>query len=201
MVVQAFERSHQDVWGEINLPIRIGPHTYQITFQVMDINPAYSFLLGQPWIHSVGVVPSTLHQKMKFVVGGHLIIVSGEEDILVSCPSSTPYMEATKESLEMSFQALEVVSNAYVDSLSVQPRSSKAALMVARVMLGHGYKPGRGLGQNGDDVSGLVEFKENHGMFGLGYNPTRADVRRSTLERRGEGRHSLSGRHSLRSYQ
>ena len=97
MVVQAFERSHQDVWGEINLPIRIGPHTYQITFQVMDINPAYSFLLGQPWIHSVGVVPSTLHQKMKFVVGGHLIIVSGEEDILVSCPSSTPYMEATKE--------------------------------------------------------------------------------------------------------
>ena len=49
------------------------------------------------------------------MVEGQLIIVSGEEDILVSCPSSTPYVEATEESLETSFQALEVVSNAYVE--------------------------------------------------------------------------------------
>ena len=69
----------------------------QITFQVMDINPAYITLLGQPWIRSVGVVPSTLHQKLKFVVEGQLIIVSGEEDILVSCPSSTPYVETVEE--------------------------------------------------------------------------------------------------------
>jgi len=82
----------------------------------MDINLAYNCLLGRPWIHSVGVVPSSLHQNLKFMVEGQLIIVSGEEDILVSCPSSTPYVEATKESLEMSFQALEVVSNAYMKS-------------------------------------------------------------------------------------
>jgi len=75
-----------------------------------------------------------------------LIIVSGEEDILVSCPSSTPYMEAAEESLEKAFQAFEVVSNAYVESPPVQPRSSDAALMVARVMLGHGYELGMGLG-------------------------------------------------------
>jgi len=49
------------------------------------------------------------------MVEGQLIIISGEEDILVSCPSSTPYVEATEESLETSFQALEVVSNAYVE--------------------------------------------------------------------------------------
>ena len=82
----------------------------------MDINPAYSCLLGRPWIHSIKVVPSTLHQRLKFVVEGQLIIVFGEEDILVSCPSSTPYMEAAEESLKTSFQALEVVSNAYVES-------------------------------------------------------------------------------------
>ena len=58
----------------------------------MDINPAYSCLLGGPCIHSVVVVPSTLHQKLKFIVEGHLVIVSGEEDILVSCPSSMPYV-------------------------------------------------------------------------------------------------------------
>jgi len=55
------------------------------------------------------------------VVEGQLIIVSGEEDILVSCPSSMPYVEAVEESLETSFEALEVVRNAYVESPLVQP--------------------------------------------------------------------------------
>ena len=103
MVVRAFDGIRREVWGEIDLPVQIGPHTCQVTFQVMDINPAYSCLLGRPWIHSVGVVPSTLHQKLKFIVEGHLVIVLGEEDILVSCPSSMPYVEAAEESLETAF--------------------------------------------------------------------------------------------------
>ena len=119
------------------------------------------------------------------MVEGQLVIVSRDEDILVSCPSSTPYVEATEESFETTFQALEVVSNAYVESPPVQPHSSGVALMVARVMLGHGYEPGMGLGQNNDGVSSLVEFKENHRRFGLGYKPTCADVRRNALERKG----------------
>ena len=103
MVVRAFDGSRRDIRGEIDLLIQIGPHICQISFQEMDINPSYSYLLGRPWIHSVGVVPSTLHQKLKFMVEGQLIIVSREEDILVSCLSSMPYVEATKESLETSF--------------------------------------------------------------------------------------------------
>ena len=60
-----------------------------------------------------------LHQKLKFMVEGRLVIVSGEEDILVSCPSSIPYVEAAKESLETTFQSFEVVSKASVESLSM----------------------------------------------------------------------------------
>ena len=101
--------------GEIDIPIQIGPHTCNVVFQVMDINPAYSCLLGRPWIHALGVVPSTLHQKLKFAVGGLLVIVSGEEDMLVSCPSSAPYVEAVEESLETAFQSFEVVSCASVE--------------------------------------------------------------------------------------
>jgi len=48
--------------------------------------------------------------------------MSWEEDILVSCPSSTPYVEAVEESLETSFQVLEIVNNAYVEAPRVQPR-------------------------------------------------------------------------------
>jgi len=64
-----------------------------------------------PRPHSTGVVPSTLYQKLKFLVGGQLIIVLGEEDILVSCPSTIPYVKAAEESLETAFQALEFVDN------------------------------------------------------------------------------------------
>ncbi|KAL5138474.1 hypothetical protein HKD37_10G028641 [Glycine soja] len=121
MVVCAFDGSRREVRGEIDLPVQIGPHTCQVTFQVMDINPAYSCFLGCPWIHSVRVVPSTLHQKLKFVVEGYLVIVSGEEDVLVSCPSSMPYVEAAEESLETTFQSFEVVSIASIDSLVEHP--------------------------------------------------------------------------------
>jgi hypothetical protein len=37
-LVKAFDGSCKDVLGEVDLPITIGPETFQITFQVMDIN-------------------------------------------------------------------------------------------------------------------------------------------------------------------
>lgn len=45
----------------------IGPHNFQVIFQLMDIQVAYSCLLGRPWIHEAWVVTSTLHQKLKYV--------------------------------------------------------------------------------------------------------------------------------------
>jgi len=44
-----------------------------------------------------------LHQKLKFVIDDKLIIVSGEEDLVVCGSTSTPYIEATEEALETSF--------------------------------------------------------------------------------------------------
>ncbi|KAI5395480.1 hypothetical protein KIW84_061884 [Lathyrus oleraceus] len=41
-----------------------------------------SCLLGRPWIHEAGNVTSTLHQKLKFVKNGKLIIVGGEKAFL-----------------------------------------------------------------------------------------------------------------------
>ena len=119
--------------------------------------------------------------------------MSGEEDILVSCPCSTPYVEATEESLETSFQALEIMNNAYGKAPLVQPRLSGAFLMVARVMLRDGYEPEMGLGQNGDGTTSLVRFVENHGRFSLGYEPTHVDKRRVTLERKERSLAHLQG--------
>ena len=80
----------------------------------------------------------------------------------------------------MAFQSFKIVSNASVESFPVCPRMSSAAIMVARVMLGHGYEPDMGLGKNNDGRSDLVDVKENSGRFGLGYKPTQANIRKNS---------------------
>ncbi|KAA0056622.1 uncharacterized protein E6C27_scaffold288G001420 [Cucumis melo var. makuwa] len=138
MVQKTFDGSRREVMGDIELPVKIDPCIFNIVFQVMEITPTYSFLLGRPWIHSGGVVPSTLHQKLKFIVGSKLICVMGEEDFLITKPISTPYVEATKEALECSFRSFEIahatMMEATVDE-AIKPHKSKVEVMTTRIML------------------------------------------------------------------
>ena len=60
-MVRAFDGTKREVIGEIEIKVQIGPYMFNVEFQVMDISPFYNCLLGRPWIHIAGVVPSTLH--------------------------------------------------------------------------------------------------------------------------------------------
>ena len=60
-VVRAFDGTRREVTGEIEIEMQIGRCTFNVEFQVMDISPSYNCLLRRPWIHIVGVIPSTLH--------------------------------------------------------------------------------------------------------------------------------------------
>ena len=80
----------------------------------MDISPSNNFLLGRPWIHVVGAVPSTLHQKIKFVIEGQLVCIAAEEDMIVTISSGAPYVEADEKAMEYSFRSLEFVNAMYV---------------------------------------------------------------------------------------
>lgn len=103
LVVRAFDGSRRTVIDKVELPIKIGSHILFITFFVMDILLAYSYLLGRPWIHSVCVVTSTFHQRLKFVVNNKLVVVEGEEDFLVSHLESFLYIEGEGEVKEIPF--------------------------------------------------------------------------------------------------
>jgi len=194
MVVRAFDGSKREVIREVKLPVQVGPCTFQIVFQIMDILSAYSCLLGRPWIHTVGVVPSTLHQKLKFVIDDKLIIVSGQEDLVVCGLTSTPYTKATEEALETSFQALEIVITTYVEPFKVNPCQSSASLMVAKTMMKEGYKYGSGLGKNNTESVKPLKLVENKGRYGLGYKPTHADRRRIIEERIERSQAKIEGR-------
>jgi hypothetical protein len=145
----------------------IGPHLFNISFQVMDINPSYSCLLGRPWIHAAGAVTSTLHQKLKFIVDDKLVIVSGEEDTWVSHLSSFRYVETEEGALETHFQALEI-ANATLMNPKVVNQVSKASPTSWKSLkkaMDDGGLP-EGWGQ-------LLIIPEKNDRFGLGYQPSK----------------------------
>ena len=131
----------------------------------MDINPAYSFLLGRPWIHVVGAVTSTLHQKMKFVINNKLVIISGEEDLIVSHLSSFCYIEADKDALETSFQALEIANATFVE---VKESVEKVILSFASV------KSTKTTIENGspEGWGQVIDISMKKDCFGLAYKPS-----------------------------
>src|SRR3954465_3410393 len=53
--------------GKIKLRCQIGDLKTEVTVYVIDADTSYNFLLGRPWIHRNHIVPSTLHQVMKYV--------------------------------------------------------------------------------------------------------------------------------------
>ncbi|XP_031374016.1 uncharacterized protein LOC116188667 [Punica granatum] len=90
--VRAFDGSRREVNGEIDLVIEVGPCSFAVTFQVLDIPNAFSSLLGRPWIHAAGAVPSSLHQRIKFIAEDRLITVKGEEDYAIYKETAIPYI-------------------------------------------------------------------------------------------------------------
>ncbi|XP_016752399.1 uncharacterized protein [Gossypium hirsutum] len=99
-IVRAFDGTERKVMGRIEIPLLIGPNTYEVDFLVMDIRPSYNCLLGRPWIHSARAIPSSLHQRLKLVTEGRLITVNVEEDIIASTASDTLYIESDDEAIE-----------------------------------------------------------------------------------------------------
>ncbi|XP_052485093.1 uncharacterized protein LOC105779112 [Gossypium raimondii] len=102
-IVRAFDGTERKVMGRIEIPLLIGPNIYEVDFLVMDIKPSYNCLLGRPWIHSAGAVPSSLHQKLKLVTEGRLITIDAEEDIIASVTVCKTYLGTDDEAVECSF--------------------------------------------------------------------------------------------------
>ena len=52
--------------GQISLPVNMEGKEVMVAFIVVNSFSLYMEILGRPWIHAMGVVPSTLHVKVKF---------------------------------------------------------------------------------------------------------------------------------------
>lgn len=47
-IVVSIDGSCRDTVGEIELPMEIGPYTFDVSFQVLNITIGYNLLLGRP---------------------------------------------------------------------------------------------------------------------------------------------------------
>ena len=70
--------------GMITAHIMIGPVIYSVRFQVLRIQSSFNLHLGSLWIHEAGAIPSSLHQKMKFIHEGHIITIQSDKDVVTS---------------------------------------------------------------------------------------------------------------------
>ncbi|XP_070017821.1 uncharacterized protein [Nicotiana sylvestris] len=169
----------RDTIGEIDLILTIGLVDFEVTFQVLDMDTSYNFLLGRPWIHATRDVPSTLHQMVTFEHKDQEIMVHGEDEKSIYRDPSVPCLEAREGSEHIVYQAFEiVVADQYEEGNPCpQPFLSNASIMVAKEMIRHGFKPGKGLGKSLQGITEPVTLTASEKFFGIGFRPTPADVK------------------------
>ena len=65
--------------GQISLLVNMEGKEVMVTFIVVTSFSSYTVILRRPWIHAIGVMPSTLHVKVKFCMGQGIDIVRGSQ--------------------------------------------------------------------------------------------------------------------------
>ena len=60
----SFEGKIVTPMGQIKLPIQTGLGMVEVDFIVVDAYSPYTAIVARPWLHTLMVVSSTLHQKM-----------------------------------------------------------------------------------------------------------------------------------------
>jgi len=67
VVIHGFNQSGQEAMGTISLVLKLDTLSTYVKFHVIDAATSYNALLGRPWLHENQVVPSTLHQCIKYM--------------------------------------------------------------------------------------------------------------------------------------
>jgi hypothetical protein len=66
VVIHGFNQAGQEAMGMISLVLKLEKFMTYVKFHVIDAATSYNALLGRPWLHENKIVPSTLHQCLKY---------------------------------------------------------------------------------------------------------------------------------------
>ncbi|XP_071939953.1 uncharacterized protein [Coffea arabica] len=182
-IVRGFDGAQREPIGEVDLVIEMGPAQFQITCQVMHFPSVYNVLLGRPWIHKSGAVPSSLHQLLKFIVNDKLITIFAEENCFVIADSGSEE-DGSRNATVTPHSTADIVS---VSWITKEERAlSKASVMMAKEMIRGGYEFDKGLGRDLQGILKPVVIVEKNDSFGLGFRPTAKDIKEMKERKRAE---------------
>ena len=81
----SFERKVFIPKGQIRLLVQTGSETVEVDFIVIDAYSPYTAIVVRPWLHTLGAVSSTLHQKIKYPSGGKIDEILGDQTMVRQC--------------------------------------------------------------------------------------------------------------------
>ena len=71
--------------GQIKLPIQTDSDVMEVDFIVVDSYSPYTAIVARPWLHALGAVSSTLHQKVKYPSEGLVKEILGSQFVARQC--------------------------------------------------------------------------------------------------------------------
>lgn len=132
---------------------------------------------GRPWLHPNGVIPSTLHQQIKFREKDLLVVVlADQETVLPVIPVSSDSIQVivTPPDLEgTNFHNFQFETVSYIPEVHFPLSSSNPNQMLTNLLRRWQYSLGTGLGRMNQGRPEPVKIKANKGRQGLGYQPER----------------------------
>ena len=71
--------------GQIRLPVQASSKVVEVDFIVVDAYSPYTAIVARPWLHTLGAVSSTLHQKMKYPSRDRIEKLVGSQFVARQC--------------------------------------------------------------------------------------------------------------------
>ena len=70
---------------QIRLPVRTNSETMEVDFIVVDAYSPYTAIVARLWLHTLGAVSYTLHQKVKYPSEGQIEEILGDQAMARQC--------------------------------------------------------------------------------------------------------------------
>lgn len=146
--------------------VKTGPIESWVEFTFLDIPVTFALLLGRPWFHALGGVPSTVHQKRKFPHEGEVVTIESGAAIAAVQVAQKEVQAPT------GFQ----VAGIYQDYMDPK---------VSRIIKKIHFLPGLGLGKTQQGIAEFPDFKGQVTRERIGYEgngPVKKKARKGLTE-------------------
>ena len=71
--------------GQIRLPVQTSSEVVEVDFIVVNAYSPYTAIIAIPWLHTLGVVFSTMHQKVKYPSEGQIKEILEDQSLARQC--------------------------------------------------------------------------------------------------------------------